>query len=71
MKSTNFEEIISPSDVLGAEMNEILGGLGTTANSCTKCKRSHCNCDDKGKSEEESELNPGYAPIGDIFIEID
>lgn len=22
MKSTNFEEIISPSDVLGAEMNE-------------------------------------------------
>ena len=39
--------------------------------SCTKCKRSHCNCDDKGKSEEESEINPGYAPVNNTFIEID
>ena len=71
MKKMSFEVVISPSDVLGAEMNEVLGGLSTTMPSCTKCKRSHCNCDDKGKSEEESEINPGYAPVNNTFIEID
>ena len=71
MKKNNFEVIISPKDVLGDEMKDVLGGKVQTEAGCTKCKRVHCNCDDKGRSILETDLNPGFVAVDDVLIEID
>lgn len=71
MKKDNFEVVISPTDVLGEEMKDVLGGIGQTAGSCTKCKRTHCNCDDKGKSDLITEFRHGFALVDHCLVEID
>lgn len=70
MKKKNFEVVISPTDVLGEEMKDVLGGLSKATTACTKCKRTHCNCDDKGKSDL-TEFVPGFAVVDHILVEID
>ena len=63
MKKKNFEVVISPTDVLG--------GINKVTTTCTKCKRTHCNCDDKGTSELVTELVPGFSVVDHILVEID
>jgi len=38
MKKKNFEVVISPTDVLGEEMKDVLGGLNKATTTCTKAK---------------------------------
>ena len=67
----NFEVIVSPGDILGNEMQDILGGTGNTLVGCTKCKKTECNC--KGKDQiviGDKEL-AGYNSINGIYVEID
>lgn len=72
MKKNNFEVVISPTDVLGDEMKDVLGGMMQTEIGCTKCKRTHCNCDDKGKALVGSDLAvPGFVAVDEVLIEID
>ena len=67
----NFEVVISPTDVLDEEMKDVLGGINKVTTTCTKCKRTHCNCDDKGTSELVTELVPGFSVVDHILVEID
>lgn len=71
MKKKNFEVIIAPTDVLGEEMKDVLGGRVQTETGCTKCKRTHCNCDDKGTSELATGFVHGFAAVDHILVEID
>ena len=71
LKKKNFEVVISPTDVLGEEMKDVLGGINKVTTTCTKCKRTHCNCDDKGTSELVTGFVHGFAAVDHILVEID
>lgn len=67
----NFEVIVSPEDILGNEMQDILGGTGNTLVGCTKCKNTECNCKGKDQTVIGDKELAGYNSINGIYVEID
>lgn len=65
-----FEVVISPTDVLGEELKNVLGG--TSGEGCVKCKRTECNCQAKGQPAiTPADCPPGYTVINNVCIELD